>query len=57
MARAARLVEEGGGRTATLEEAERRLTSALAALDAVALAERAREELVEVARFVVDREF
>jgi len=57
VARAARLVEEGGGRTATLEEAERRLTSALAALDAVALAERAREELVEVARFVVDREF
>ena len=57
IARAADLVESSGGRAAAKDEADRRLQSALHALEEAPLARRAREELVEVARFVVDREY
>ncbi|MCU1490540.1 MAG: Polyprenyl synthetase, partial [Acidimicrobiaceae bacterium] len=57
VARAAVLVEACGGRSAAQEEADRRLASALAALEGVSLAERPCEELVEIAHFVVEREF
>lgn len=56
-ARAAELVEKAGGRTATIDEARRRLDAALGALRAPGFAEQPREELVEVAHFVVEREF
>jgi geranylgeranyl diphosphate synthase type I len=57
VARAAALVEECGGRTAAADEADRRLAAALAALEAAKLVGSAAEELAEVARFVVEREF
>lgn len=57
IARAAALVEECGGRAAAAEEAERRLASALAAIAAADLAETAHDELAELARFVVEREY
>lgn len=57
VARAALLVEECGGRTAATEEAERRLESALLALSGAELVGSASDELAEVARFVVEREF
>jgi geranylgeranyl diphosphate synthase type I len=56
IARAAALVELGGGRDAATSEARRRLALALAALDAVPLDRAVRDELVEVAEFVVGRE-
>lgn len=56
-ARAAALVEECGGRAMTLEEADRRLAAALSALAGADLVPRAAEELADVARFVVDREY
>ncbi len=56
VSRAAGLVETLGGREAAGEEAERRLGSALAALEDADLTPSAHDELVEVARFVVDRE-
>ena len=55
--RAAELVEKAGGRSATVDEARRRLDVALRALDEPGFAERPRQELAEVARFVVEREF
>lgn len=57
VARAAGLVEACGGRAAAEEEADRRLTSALEALEGQGLADAARAELVEIAHFVVDRSF
>jgi len=57
VARAAQIVEECGGRTAASEEADRRLRAALDALDAAHLVDSSANELAEVARFVVDREF
>ncbi len=57
VARAARLVEENGGRRLTEEEAERQLAAALAALEEGAAADGAAGELRELARFVVAREF
>jgi len=54
---AVRLVEEAGGRTLASEEAERRLETALAALDRVPLEPHARDQLAELARFVAEREF
>lgn len=57
IARAAVLVEVCGGRAAAGGEAERRLSNALAVLETVKLEEQARDELVELARFVVEREF
>lgn len=55
--RAGILVEQCGGRSIATEEATRRLSGALAALDEVELREQAKDELVAVARFVVEREF
>ncbi len=57
IARAATLVERCGGRTAALEEAERRLASALGSLSGAGLETVAHEQLVGLARFVVDRTF
>jgi geranylgeranyl diphosphate synthase type I len=57
IARAAALVEGCGGRAVAAGEAERRLASALAALETVPLVEAPRAELAELARFVVEREF
>jgi len=52
-----RLVEEAGGRRVAESEAERRLESALAALERAPLESSARDQLAEVARFVTAREF
>ncbi|MHB8247000.1 MAG: polyprenyl synthetase family protein [Acidimicrobiales bacterium] len=57
IARAAYLVESCGGRALADDEAAGRLAAALDALERAALDERAREELCEVARFVVARDF
>jgi geranylgeranyl diphosphate synthase type I len=54
--RAAGLVETAGGRAWAAEEARRRLAAAVQSLDPVSLAAPARDELVALARFVVDRE-
>lgn len=56
-ARAAELVEKAGGRSATADEARRRLDTALKALEEPGFADRPRQELADVARFVVEREF
>jgi geranylgeranyl diphosphate synthase type I len=56
VARAASLVEQCGGREITMSESRLRLTSAIASLDASVLKEQAKDELIEVAHFVVDRE-
>jgi geranylgeranyl diphosphate synthase, type I len=52
----AALVDEAGGREWATREATRRLESAVAALDAVPLAREARDELVALGQFIVDRE-
>jgi geranylgeranyl diphosphate synthase type I len=57
VARAATLVEQCGGRELAREEAEARLAQALAALDTAGIERGARDELSELARFVVAREF
>lgn len=57
ISRATVLVELCGGRTIAADEARERLTAALDALDRAPLEERARDELADVARFVVAREF
>ncbi len=57
VARAAELVEACGGRELAEGEARRRFTAALAALDGAALEPGPRQELAEVAGFVVDRRF
>jgi geranylgeranyl diphosphate synthase type I len=57
VARAAVLVEQCGGRSAAADEAERRLAAALAAVERADLVPATAEELGQVARFVVEREF
>jgi geranylgeranyl diphosphate synthase type I len=57
IARAAHLVDRCGGRAIATDEAHGRLAAALAALDRVPIEGRARDELKEVAGFVVAREF
>ncbi len=56
LARAATLVEQCGGRAAATDEAEGRLAAALDALESAPLERRARDELVDVARFVTARD-
>ncbi|HZD73102.1 MAG TPA: polyprenyl synthetase family protein [Actinomycetota bacterium] len=56
LALAAKLVQEAGGRDWTQREAERQLGLALARLDAVAMPAAARDDLVDLARFVTTRE-
>ncbi|MGA8296404.1 MAG: polyprenyl synthetase family protein [Acidimicrobiales bacterium] len=56
-ARAAALVEKSGGRQLALDEAARRLDQAIDAIALDAITDRARDELTELARFVVEREF
>lgn len=55
--RAAALVEACGGREATEAEARAFLDGALASLEGLDMADEVRAQLVELARFVVDREF
>ena len=57
VARVVMLVERCGGREIAGDEARGRLAAALDALGQAPLDERAREELADVARFVVAREF
>jgi geranylgeranyl diphosphate synthase type I len=57
VARLASLVEDCGGREATILEARTRLARSLAALDSVELVHGPREELANIARFVVERDF
>jgi geranylgeranyl diphosphate synthase type I len=57
VARATLLVERCGGRAIAIDEADGRLAAALAALDRAPLDARARDELEDIARFVVAREF
>lgn len=56
VARAAALVEDAGGRAWVSAEAERRLTAAIAALDAAQLRPGPRDELADVARYVTARD-
>jgi geranylgeranyl diphosphate synthase type I len=56
IARAAELIEQAGGRESTEAAAEAHYQRALAALGTVELARSARDELVDVARFVTTRE-
>jgi len=55
--RAAALIADAGGRDGTLSEARRHLEEALAAVDGTGLVPSAVGELVELARFVTDRDF
>jgi geranylgeranyl diphosphate synthase, type I len=55
--RAALLVEKSGGRQLALDDAAQRLESALAAIALDGIDATARDELSELARFVVEREF
>jgi geranylgeranyl diphosphate synthase type I len=57
VARAASLVEQCGGRELAREEAEARLAQALGALEAAGIESGPKDELAELARFVVAREF
>jgi dihydropteroate synthase len=57
VAAAARLVEENGGRERAELEAERQLERALAELQRAPISPRAREELAELAHFIVERDF
>ncbi len=57
VARAAALVEACGGRSTAEEIADQRLDNALSSLENVGLTPAAHAELIEVARFVVDRSF
>ncbi|WAL63038.1 polyprenyl synthetase family protein [Amycolatopsis cynarae] len=54
--RAAELVEGAGGRTWALDEAYRRMAAGQRKLEDAAIADRAREELLSLARFIVTRE-
>ncbi len=56
LALAAKLVEEAGGRDLTMAEARRQLDLALGRLEAVDAPSRARDELIELARFVTTRD-
>jgi geranylgeranyl diphosphate synthase type I len=57
LARATALIEEGGGRRRTEQAAADHFDRALGSLAAVSLATPVRDELVALARFVVDRTF
>jgi geranylgeranyl diphosphate synthase type I len=57
VARGGELVEECGGRTATVHLARRHLDAALAALDVAEAEPRARAELIELAQFIIEREY
>lgn len=57
VARGTELVERTGARRATEQLARRRLDAACRALDAAPLVPAARDELIDLARFVVEREF
>ena len=57
IAEAAELVEACGGRRYAADEAERRLGLALRELERASMAPDAREELEDLARFIVEREF
>jgi geranylgeranyl diphosphate synthase type I len=57
VAEAAELVEACGGRRFAAEEAERRLGLALRELEQAAIEGPARDELAELAHFIVEREF
>lgn len=51
------LVEECGGRAATVDVARRHLDAALTALDGAGLDPQARTELTELAQFIIEREY
>jgi geranylgeranyl diphosphate synthase, type I len=53
---ATKLIDEAGGLEWAAREADRRLAQALGHLDAIAIPQRAAEQLAELARFVVDRD-
>lgn len=55
--RAAALVDECGGREVTIELADSRLKSALAALDCAQIKDSVKQEFIDVAHFVVERQF
>ena len=55
--RAADLIADAGGRDGTLTEARRHLEAALAAVDGTGLFPSVVGELVELARFVTERDF
>lgn len=57
LARAAELVEAAGGRRYASETASLRLETALSCISGASFAETAKEELVELATFVVDRAY
>jgi geranylgeranyl diphosphate synthase type I len=57
IAEAAELVEACGGRRFAADEAERRLELALREVNRAPIEPEAREELTELARFIVEREF
>jgi geranylgeranyl diphosphate synthase type I len=56
IALAAKLVEEAGGREATVAEADRQLAEALRCLDSVSMPEHVQADLTELARFVTARD-
>jgi geranylgeranyl diphosphate synthase type I len=56
IARATALIESSGARQVTEDEAVRQLAGALECLDTVAVPDPVRSRLVELARFVVERE-
>jgi geranylgeranyl diphosphate synthase, type I len=53
---ATKLIDEAGGLECAAREADRRLAQALAHLDALAIVSTARDDLAELARYVVDRD-
>jgi geranylgeranyl diphosphate synthase type I len=57
IAEAAELVEACGGRSFAADEGERRLELALNEVDSAPIDPEARDELTELARFIVEREF
>jgi geranylgeranyl diphosphate synthase type I len=57
LARAAALLDRSGARAAAMDEANSRLSAALEALEHPSLSRRAKDELADVARFVVTREY
>ena len=57
LSRAARLVETQGGRERTEREARNHVQQALSSLEGLSLVDSARRELIELAEFIVEREF
>jgi geranylgeranyl diphosphate synthase type I len=55
--RAAHLVEELGGRRRATDQARESLDTAIAALDSASTNPEAKEELIELAHFIVDRQY